>query len=305
MCVGALIFGRCAHTAHAAEIQEHGEELDKQIEYMLESARQVRDRLLKLDTTPPEILGLSELVVKLGEKVSYKRGVSVEDNSGVKLQLVIDNSQVDLSKVGAYTVYYSATDLSGNTTTVEVLLTVIETDPVDPSEVNAMADALMAEILTEDMDLQDKVYALWKWCKSKIKYSYADGARTVYEAAYEGFSNRSGDCYIYCACMEVFLDRLGVENMRVARCGGTSNHWWNLVNLGDGWYHLDASPRRKGDTYKCFLQTDEQIAQYSLYYEAVNPGHPNYYGFDGSLYPERATEIIFDGGMNPMPEEVE
>lgn len=285
----------------AVDALEGNNEIDKQIEYMLLSAKQVREKVLEADTTAPEILGLSEFVVKVGETLSYKRGVSVQDNSGVDIPLVIDNSQVDLSKLGTYVVIYSATDLSGNTATVEVPVTVIESDPIDPQVVYDLADKLIADLLTEDMSLQDKVFKLWNWCRTKIKYSYSAGARTVYEAAYEGLHDRKGDCYIYYATMEVLLDRLGVENMKVARIGGVSNHWWNLVNLGDGWYHCDASPRQKGDPYFCFMQTDEQVAQYTLYYEATNPGHPNYFTFDESLYPERATTIIYDGKMNPLP----
>ena len=77
--------------------------------------------------------------------------------------------------------------------------------------------------------------------------------------------------------------------MEVRRVGGTSDHWWNLVNLGNGWYHCDSSPRRKKDTYRCFMQTDIQIQAYT----DSRPEHPNYYVFDETLYPERATEIVY------------
>lgn len=302
LCFGSFFALGNAVTVHATDTAGYGEEIEKQIEYMTLSAMQVKERILELDTTAPEILGVSEFVVKVGETLSYKRGVTVQDDSGVQVKLEIDNSQVDLSKLGTYIVIYSATDLSGNTTVLEVPVTVIESDPIDPETVYALADALIENLLTEDMTLQDKVYTLWNWCRTKIRYSYSAGARTVYEAAYEGLHDRRGDCYIYYASMEVFLDRLGVENMKVARVGGVSNHWWNLVNLGDGWYHLDASPRQKGDPYKCFLQTDEQLELYTAYYETLNPGHPNYYTFDENLYPERETTIIYDGKMNPVPE---
>lgn len=297
-----IVQGNCALGTEKQDLHT-SEGIDRQIEYMVSSAMQVRERMLEMDVTAPEILGLQEeLVVKVGDTLSYKRGVTVSDDSGVELELNIDNSQVDLSSLGTYTVIYSATDLSGNETRKEVPVIVIEQDPIDPEEVYVLADALIADLLTEDMTDQEKVFKLFEWCKTKIKYSYATGARTVYEAAYEGLHDRRGDCYIYYATMEVLLDRLGVENMRVQRVGGVSNHWWNLVNLGDGWYHLDASPRQTGDPYKCFMQTDEQVAAYSTYYEAVNPGHSNYYSFDETLYPERATTIIYDGKMNPLPQ---
>lgn len=299
----ALLFAATdATVVYAAENAGDGE-IDKLIEYMLLSAKQLRQKVLAADTTAPEILGLSEFVVKVGDNLSYKRGVTVQDDSGRDIPLAIDNSQVNLSQLGTYVVIYSATDLSGNTTTVEVPVTVIEGDPVDPQIVYDLADKLIADLLTEDMALQDKVFKLWNWCRTKIKYSYSAGARTVYEAAYEGLYGRKGDCYIYYATMEVLLDRLGVENMKVARVGGVSNHWWNLVNLGDGWYHCDASPRQKGDPYLCFMQTDEQLAKYTVYYETTNPGHPNYFTFDETLYPERETTIIYDGKMRELPQE--
>ena len=317
----ALLFAATDTAAVCAAENAGDGEIDKQIEYMLLSAKQLRQKVLAADTTAPEILGLSEFVVKVGDNLSYKRGVTVQDDSGRDIacrerysidtqddsgrdvSLVIDNSQVNLSQLGTYVVIYSATDLSGNTTTVEVPVTVIEGDPVDPQIVYDLADKLIADLLTEDMALQDKVFKLWNWCRTKIKYSYSAGARTVYEAAYEGLYGRKGDCYIYYATMEVLLDRLGVENMKVARVGGVSNHWWNLVNLGDGWYHCDASPRQKGDPYLCFMQTDEQLAKYTVYYEATNPGHPNYFTFDETLYPERETTIIYDGKMRELPQE--
>ena len=61
------------------------------------------------------------------------------------------------------------------------------------------------------------------------------------------------------------------------------------MHIESGWYHCDASPRREGDHYKCFMQTDAQIQAYTESY----PQHPNYYTFDPELYPERATEIIY------------
>ncbi len=46
---------------------------------------------------------------------------------------------------------------------------------------------------------------------------------------------------------------------------------------------------KKGDTYLCYMQTDAQVQAYTDSY----PKHPNYYTFDGSLYPERAVNVIF------------
>ena len=142
------------------------------------------------------------------------------------------------------------------------------------------------------MALWDKAYAIWEWCRTQICYSaVAEDFDNEWEATYYGLKNRAGDCYVYYAAYKIFMDRLGVPNLCVSRINGESPHYWNLVNLGNGWYHSDCSPRKAGHIYKCFMQTDAQVQSYTDFYTE----RPNYYVFDTSVYPERGTEILFDG----------
>lgn len=246
------------------------------------------------DTTAPVIEGVCDKTVYVGETISYKKGVTVTDNSDGAVQLDIDSSEVDLDTVGQYAVTYTATDEAGNVTVEQITVTVIEMDEKE-AEVNRLADELIAELITEDMSKWDTCYKLWNWCRTKIKYSYSAGDRSsIYAGAYEGLHDRAGDCYAYYATFTVLLQKCGIETMEVRRVGGDSDHWWNLVNLGDGWYHCDSSPRKVGHTYKCFMQTDAQIQAYTDYYTEK----PEYYTFDKSLYPERETTIVYDGKIN-------
>lgn len=248
------------------------------------------------DVTAPELLGVKNLTVEVGSVISYKRGVVVQDDSG-EATLEIDTAQVDLNTVGTYEVVYTATDAAGNATSQTIVVTVVEPAAVTLEEINALADVVIAQVTTEDMTLWEKAEALWEWCHYEIKYSYSAGDRGVLAGAYEGLHDKKGDCYAYYATYEVLLSRVGIENMCVTRIGGTSNHWWNLVNLGDGWYHCDTSPRKVGHKYKCFMQTDEQIAAYEALYTQENPDKPNYFTFESDLYPERATEIVYESKM--------
>lgn len=246
------------------------------------------------DTMPPVITGLSDKEVYVGETVSYKKGVSVSDNIDKDIALEIDASEVDLDTAGEYQVVYSAKDAAGNVTVETIKVTVKIMDQKEV-EVNKLADELIAELITEDMSKWDTCYKLWNWCRTKIKYAYSAGDRsTIYAGAYEGLHDRSGDCYAYFATFTILLQKCGIETLEVRRVGGDSNHWWNLVNLGDGWYHCDSSPRKVGHTYKCFMQTDAQIQEYTDFYKEK----PNYYTFDTSLYPEREITIIYDGNIN-------
>lgn len=243
-----------------------------------------------VDTTEP-VIEAKDITVEMGTNVSYRKNVSVTDNSGVEPSLKIDNSQVNTSVPGSYPVYYTATDAAGNVATVQVSLTVVERKDVTEEMVFQEADDLIAEIITPEMSQWDIAYTLWNWCRKNIRYSYATGDRaSIYAGAYEGLHDRNGDCYVYYATLAVLLDRVGIENMCVQRVGGTSDHWWNLVNIGDGWYHCDASPRNENHTYRCFMQTDEQLQWYTDYYKE----HPNYYTFDPESLPERATTVVFE-----------
>lgn len=242
-----------------------------------------------IDTVPPVIEGAKDIEIFAGDTISYKRGIELSDNAAGEVSLSVENGEVDLNTPGTYLVRYVATDASGNSSVSEI--TVFIRQRSDKEEVaNQLAEDLIQELITEDMSKWDTCYKLWNWCRTKISYSYSAGDRSsIYAGAYEGLHDRSGDCYAYYATFTLLLQKCGIETMEVRRVGGTSDHWWNLVNLGDGWYHCDSSPRRKKDSYKCFMQTDAQIQVYT----DSRPEHPNYYVFDETLYPERATEIVY------------
>lgn len=269
------------------ELMKAGETYALSVEYQ---EAQVNVTVEIVDTTPP-VIEAQDIEVEQDEPVSYKKNVSLTDNSDGEIILDVDASQADTAVPGVYTILYTATDSSGNSSTAECSLTVREKSGISQEQVNQMADELIEELVTSDMSSWDTAYALWNWCRTKIKYTYSAGdMSSIYTGAYEGLHDRKGDCFVYYATFAVLLNRVGIENMCVTRVGGDTDHYWNLVNLGDGWYHCDSSPRRSGHTYYCFMQTDEQVQWYTDYYTEK----PDYYTFDPDLYPERATEIVFE-----------
>lgn len=252
-----------------------------------------------VDTTAPVIDGLQELVVTLGDNILYMDGVSATDNSGESIEVTVNKANVQSNVAGVYTITYSAVDSSGNSTSCERILKIEEPVKITEELILSMADAVIQKVTTADMSAWDKAKALWTWCHDNIAYSTSSGDRTsVWTGAYEGLHKQSGDCFAYYATYEVLLTRVGIPNMRVTRINGETNHWWNLVNVGEGWYHCDCSPRNNTLPYKCFMQTDAQLEAYSTLYEKYFPEKPDYYLFDKSLYPERETKEVFDGNMH-------
>ncbi|NLK03440.1 MAG: hypothetical protein GX319_03390 [Clostridiales bacterium] len=70
--------------------------------------------------------------------------------------------------------------------------------------------------------------------------------------------------------------------MLVTRVGGRTQHFWNLINCGDGWYHFDTCPNK--DKMQSFMLTDAEVEAYTK-----KRGN-NYYNFDKSLYPATPEE---------------
>lgn len=246
------------------------------------------------DTTPPVIGGVNALFMPVGGNISYKKNITLSDNSNGDILLAVDSSLVNINTPGTYPLYYTATDSSGNSATAETTVTVTREYVPTQDDANALADAVIEEVITSDMNSYEIAYTLWLWCGDNIRYSASSAAReNFWEYAYDGLTRKSGDCYVYCATYALLLTRCGIDNLYVSRVGGTSEHMWNLVNTGNGWYHCDASPRQKNYPYQCFMQTDAQIQAYTEFYTE----RPNYYTFDASLYPERETAIIF--GTDP------
>ena len=242
------------------------------------------------DTTPPTIEGVKDIYVCLGDTISYRKNLVLSDNGNGEVTIIIDNKAVDVSKIGEYPVEYKAVDMAGNSATANITVFVTEKPVINEDYMAPYIQSVVDSVVKEDMTDMDKAYALYRWCKKNINYLYGSTDRSsVWQGAYDGIIGRLGDCYVYCCTYQVLLTYAGIENMVVTRTHETSNHWWNLVKIDEGWYHCDASPRTRGDNYKCFMQTDEQIAAY-----AANNTRPYYYDFDKTLYPERGTVVVYN-----------
>lgn len=248
-----------------------------------------------VDTTGPVIIGAKDLVVFAGDPISYKKGIEVKDDTDPKPSLKVDNSAVNPVKPGVYPVVYVATDKSGNETRVTVKLTVCEKPkPWTEESIKELAQEIVALKTTPSMNDLEKAKALFDYTHRVATYSAVSGdTSSIYAGAYEALVLKQTDCFGFAAAYQVLLDAAGIENVMVQRVGGTSHHYWNLVHIPQGWYHCDTSPRSLKLMYKCFMQTDAQLADYTEKYTKMFPGKPNYYTFDSTLYPKRATKKLY------------
>ncbi|MCM1045225.1 MAG: hypothetical protein NC417_06920 [Candidatus Gastranaerophilales bacterium] len=227
------------------------------------------------DTEAPVIHGAADLQTFVGDTVSYRKQVSVTDNNPDGLELTVDTTGVDLQKEGVYPITYTATDAAGNTTSVTVNLTVsVRTHSQE--EVFILADAVLAGIITPEMSEREKAQAIYNYIISHVGYlSHSEKGDWV-RAAYEGLAQRQGDCYVYACTAKALLTRAGISNMDIAKIPSRVQHYWNLVDIGEGWYHFDTTPRT--DHPVIFMWTDEELMNYSA-------AHHNSHNYDHTAYP--------------------
>lgn len=243
------------------------------------------------DKEAPVISGASNKTITVGGTISYRQNVTVTDNIDENPQLEIDNSGVDLNKVGKYQVTYTATDKSGNSSSKTITINVVEKEPdiqtVDEATVKALALNVLNSITNESMSKMEVAFAIYKWTNKNIAYTGSSDKSNWVVGAYQAFTKKSGDCYNYYAAAKALFEVAGIENVDVVKSDTSrSRHYWSLINLGDGWYHVDATPR-KGDGDLFFMVTDAEL-------EAYSSKHSNSHVFDKNAYPERATESLQD-----------
>ncbi len=239
-----------------------------------ETVKTAQLTLLK-DEEAPVISGAVDFTVQKGASVSYKKMVDVRDNCPEGLELEVDASGVNLSEEGEYSVTYTARDLAGNTDTATVKVTVIAAT-YDEEEVNRLADEVLARIITPEMSDMDKLEAIYTYTKTHIGYINDSAKGNWVRAAYEGLAGGRGDCYVYACTAKVLLTMAGIKNMDIAKIPDSTEHYWNLVDIGEGWYHFDTTPRVDHPTI--FMWTDAQMMEYSA-------GHDNSHNYDHDVYP--------------------
>lgn len=227
------------------------------------------------DTQPPVISGAADLSAYIGEKINYKAGISVWDDYAAKPKLTVDTSQVDVNTEGTYPVTYIATDDVGNQATVTVTIT-MKQHVMDESEVYWLADEILAKIITPGMSPYDKLTAIYNWIRNSLGYVNSSEKGNWVNAAYQGLAKRRGDCYVYACTAKALLTRAGIKNRDIEKIPSSRRHYWNLVDIGEGWHHFDTTPRKGESTRFCYW-TDAELMAYS----AANYNSHNY---DRNIY---------------------
>ena len=237
------------------------------------------------DQEAPVLAGIHDFTVYQGDTISYMSGIAATDDMDQDPTITVDSSGVDLSRPGKYTVIYTATDDSGNTSRESATVTVMEKQAgsVDLDIIYAAADAKLEEIIRDNATTKQQVHDVYAWARLHLSYGGHSDRTDWRQTAYVMLTEGKGDCYGYWAVTKLLFERLEIPNIDVRKVKNSSDdtdHFWSLVSLDGGttWYHFDSTPRAgEGDDF-C-LVTDAFIDAYS-------DSHEGSHNRDKSLYPK-------------------
>lgn len=242
-----------------------------------------------LDTTPPEILGITARSLFAGSSIAYRGGIILRDDYDEAPRLTVDSSAVDLSTPGTYPLIYKAVDAAGNEAVAETTVTVWEkrASYVEESVIYEEVDRVIARIITEDMTVKEQVEAIYDWARYSFWYSGYSEKMDWKQAGYKLMVNGYGDCFSFFGATKLLFERLGIPNIDVRRVkvySCSTDHYWSMVSIdgGETYYYFDATPY-SGSYIEFCLATDAELDWFSY-------THNYYFNRDRSILPATPQE---------------
>lgn len=226
-----------------------------------------------------ELVPLMVVYSKDHKKYDYFKYVKAVDDRDVKCKLTVDTSKVDFKKTGVYVIKYTATDSAGNVSTAKAKLGVRVENYLD-----RMCDDILADIIKPQMTEQQKARAIFEYSRNNIIYVSHSDKRSWEKAAKNAVDNLKGDCYSYYCLNRALLTRIGIPNIPVNRIDTRyGEHWWGMVYVNGGFYHIDSTPRAK----KHFgLVTDAQLKAF-----CKSIKRPHVFEWEGK--PKSAKKVLY------------
>ena len=91
-----------------------------------EAQEETTETTVFVDTQAPQILGVKDYTVFVGDRINFLEGIDVTDNANPTPKLSVNNNGVFLDYPGVYTAIYTAWDDSGNVASSYATITVLD-----------------------------------------------------------------------------------------------------------------------------------------------------------------------------------
>lgn len=141
-------------------------------------------------------------------------------------------------------------------------------------EVLSMASSVLDTLLKDGMSDYEKEKAVYDWMTANLRYD--SGALQVIPDTQEDADNPYGAlkyhnavCVGYATTFRLFMQMMNIDCMVVHNT--EQYHTWNLVKLGDDWYHVDIYSDQNDGNYANFNLNDQQMRQQQKWDHAFFP----------------------------------
>lgn len=202
------------------------------------------------DTEPPTISGVDKLTILVGDQVDLKKGIVVEDDHDKNPILTIDDSQLNIRKVGEYEVYYQVSDHYGNQQTVTRIVEVLSQYDNRESQKDGVKTCYLtfddgpSENTAEILKILDEYHIKatffvtgtspkdFHYIKEAYEKGHTIGLHTYshdYEYIYSSLKNYINDLN---KIKEVVYEQTGVYSTFIRFPGGSSNLVSKKYNIG-------------------------------------------------------------------------
>lgn len=219
------------------------------------------------------------------QNFDFSKCITAEDNRDGKVKVSVDTDKINYDKPGVYTLKVTARDKAGNEAENWVKVRVRKKDTLD-----SMADSVLGDITKKSWSDVEKVRAIYKYVTGHLSYTATSKYDNWEDEAVYGFRYGYGDCLTYYALCRALFNRAGIPSLKIQRNTVNPTHYWNMVYVKNGWYHVDTC-RRQVRCYLCLL-TDEQITAFSDYYKSVAGFYSN--TWEKSAYPASSKKKLTD-----------
>lgn len=178
--------------------------------------------------------------------------------------------------------------------------TVLETRTIT-AELNELVSNVMAYVNTIDSQFEKELYIHDYVCNNTV-YDKAM-ANFGGDSAYDALLNGRAICEGYSRAIQLLLDAADIDNYLVVGEGISEGeaepHMWNIVNIDDMNYHLDATWDDSGENnsivYFYFNVNDEYIVQDHL---NIDPAYNNCTSISANYFVMKNMYVDFYDGFN-------
>ncbi len=126
-----------------------------------------------------------------------------------------------------------------------------ESSNLDSNLMDLRANEIIEQIITKDQTDDEKIKSIYEYLASHILYDPTPNAngdyRSMSHTAYSALVDGIAVCDGYSEAFKYLLDKVGIENVLIfgeakeeaLKFKNTINHAWNLIKVGEKYYHYD------------------------------------------------------------------